>query len=145
VRELPRQLSREQLHELFSGDSVLVDRLAGLDDPLDAARRVAGELSEPEQIEALGAHPAIGAGSPSAGSAREQGTEDDPSVLAELAELNRAYEQRFRFRFLVFVNRRPRSAIVPILRQRLERTREHELETALDELVAIAKDRWERG
>ena len=64
--------------------------------------------------------------------------------LAELAELNRAYEERFGFRFVVFVNRRPRREIVPILRERLERTREEELETALDELVAIAMDRWQQ-
>ena len=62
--------------------------------------------------------------------------------MAELAELNRAYEDKFGFRFVVFVNRRPKSAIVPILRERLERTRVEELETALSELVAIARDRW---
>ena len=32
-----------------------------------------------------------------------------------------------------------------MLRARLERTREEELETALGELVAIARDRWQRG
>jgi 2-oxo-4-hydroxy-4-carboxy--5-ureidoimidazoline (OHCU) decarboxylase len=42
----------------------------------------------------------------------------------------------------VFVNRRPKSEIVPILRERLERTREQELATALEELVSIAEDRW---
>jgi len=67
---------------------------------------------------------------------------DDPAVLAELAELNRAYEERFGFRFVVFVNRRSRAEILPVLRERLGRTREQELETGLDELVAIAEDRW---
>ena len=46
---------------------------------------------------------------------------------------------------MVFVNRRPKSEIVPILRERLERTREQELDTALHELVAIARDRWQRS
>ena len=59
-------------------------------------------------------------------------------------ELNRAYEERFGFRFVVFVNRRPKHELVPILRERLERTREQELDTALDELIAIAEDRWQR-
>ena len=93
----------------------------------------------------LDAHPAIGAKASSARSRAEQGTDDDPAVLAELAELNRAYEKKFGFRFVVFVNRRPKSEILPILRERIERTREQELETALDELVAIAEDRWRRG
>ena len=65
--------------------------------------------------------------------------------MAELAELNRRYEERFGFRFVVFVNRRPKAEIVPILRERLERSRDEELDTALSELVAIARDRWQRG
>ncbi|HEY4346473.1 MAG TPA: 2-oxo-4-hydroxy-4-carboxy-5-ureidoimidazoline decarboxylase, partial [Gaiellaceae bacterium] len=77
----------------------------------------------------------------SARSAAEQGTDDAP----ELAELNRTYEERFGFRFVVFVNRRPKSELVPILRERLGRTREEELATALDELVSIAEDRWRRS
>jgi 2-oxo-4-hydroxy-4-carboxy--5-ureidoimidazoline (OHCU) decarboxylase len=63
-------------------------------------------------------------------------------VLAELARLNAEYERRFGFRFVVFVNRRPRREIVPILRERMQRTREEELSTAVDELVSIAIDRW---
>ena len=78
-------------------------------------------------------------------SAAEQASDDPPEVLAELAELNRAYEDKFGFRFVVFVNRRPKSKIVPILRERLQRTRDEELDTALDELVSIAEDRWRRG
>ena len=78
-------------------------------------------------------------------SAREQGTDDDPAVLARLAELNAAYEERFGFRFVVFVNGRPRREIVPLLEARLQRTREAELTTAVDELVQIAIDRWSTG
>ncbi len=142
MRELPRQLSVEELAGLFEGRTRFVERLAQVENPLGEAPRIARELTGAEKKEVLDAHPAIGAGRLSARSAIEQGRADDPEVLAELARLNRAYEERFGFRFVVFVNRRPRSEIVPILRERLERTREHELETALDELVAIAVDRW---
>ena len=138
MRDLPRQLSVEELAELFSGRTRFVERLAERDDPLGTAHEVAHNLSDAEKAEALAAHPRIGESSP-----EQRG--DDPAVLAELAELNRAYEEKFGFRFVVFVNRRPRSAIVPVLRRRLERTRDEELETALDELVAIAVDRWRRG
>jgi 2-oxo-4-hydroxy-4-carboxy--5-ureidoimidazoline (OHCU) decarboxylase len=34
---------------------------------------------------------------------------------------------------------------VPILRERLTRTREEERTTGLEELVAIARDRWRQG
>jgi 2-oxo-4-hydroxy-4-carboxy--5-ureidoimidazoline (OHCU) decarboxylase len=140
VRELPRQLSVEELAELFEGRTVFVERLAELDDPLGQARDVAATLTEEQKKEVLEAHPAIGATKLSARSAAEQGTDDAP----ELDELNHAYETRFGFRFVVFVNGRPKRELVPILRERLERTREQELATALDELVSIAQDRWQR-
>ena len=145
MRELPRQLTAEQLAELFEGRTRFVEQLARVEDPLGQARALARELSEADKKEVLDAHPAIGARASSARSAAEQGTDDDPAVLAELAELNRAYEERFGFRFVVFVNRRSRREIVPILRDRLGRTREQELQTGVDELVHIAVDRWSRS
>jgi 2-oxo-4-hydroxy-4-carboxy--5-ureidoimidazoline (OHCU) decarboxylase len=142
MRELPRQLTAEQLAELFEGRTRFVEQLAVVDDPLGNAREVASRLSDDDKKEVLDTHPAIGAKATSARSQAEQGSDDDPAVLAELAELNRAYEERFGFRFVVFVNRRPRREIVPVLRERLERTRAQELETGVDELVQIAVDRW---
>ena len=138
MRDLPRQLSVDELAGLFEGRTRFVELLAQLEDPLRRAREVAATLSDAEKKEVLDAHPAIGAKKLSERSAAEQGTEAVP----ELDALNRDYEQKFGFRFVVFVNRRPRSELVPILRARLERTREEELATALDELVAIAEDRW---
>ena len=137
MRDLPRQLSVDELAELFSGRTAFVDRLARLENPLDHADEVARALTPEEKLQALETHPRIGERSP-----EQHG--DDPEVLAELADLNRAYEKRFGFRFIVFVNRRPRRELLPVLRERLERTREEEMDTALHELVAIAKDRWSR-
>jgi 2-oxo-4-hydroxy-4-carboxy--5-ureidoimidazoline (OHCU) decarboxylase len=142
VRDLPRQLSADELAELFEGRTTFVERLALVEDPLGQARAVAAELSEDEQKEILDAHPAIGAKATSERSRREQGSDDDPAVLAELAELNSEYEARFGFRFVVFVNGRPRREIVPVLRERMTRSREEELRTAVDELVQIAINRW---
>ena len=142
MRELPRQLTAEELAELFEGRTRFVERLARIDEPLTQAHAVARELTEDEQKDVLDAHPAIGAKATSARSAREQGTDDDPDVLAELAELNRAYEEKFGFRFVVFVNGRPRREIVPVLRERLDRTRAEELETGVGELIRIAVNRW---
>jgi 2-oxo-4-hydroxy-4-carboxy--5-ureidoimidazoline (OHCU) decarboxylase len=145
VRELPRQLSADELADLFEGRTALTERLANVDDPLAHAREIARDLTQAEQVEMLAAHPQIGARTGlSDRSAAEQGSDDDPSVLAELAELNAAYEERFGFRFVVFVNRRPRREILPILRQRLEQGRDEELATGVDELVQIAIDRWQR-
>jgi len=138
-------LTAEELSELFEGRTRLVEKLADRDDPLRSAHDVIRALSEDEKLEALDAHPAIGARKLSARSAAEQGTDDDAETLAELERLNREYEERFGFRFVVFVNRRPKSELVPILRERLGRSREEELDTAVHELVAIAEDRWRRS
>ena len=145
MRDLPRKLTAEELAELFEGRTRLIESLAERDDPLGpAAEEVVAELSEDEKIEALNAHPAIGARGLSARSAEEQGSGGEPAVLTELAYLNQVYEEKFGFHFVVFVNRRPKSEILEVLQLRLERTREEELETGLAELVAIARDRWSR-
>jgi 2-oxo-4-hydroxy-4-carboxy--5-ureidoimidazoline (OHCU) decarboxylase len=138
-------LSVDDLSELFEGRTRLVEKLAQRSDPLADAQEVVHGLSEEEKLEALNAHPAIGAKTLSRRSAAEQGANDDPETLAELERLNREYEDRFGFRFVVFVNRRPKSEIVPVLRERLTRSRDEELDTAVQELVAIAEDRWRRS
>ena len=65
-------------------------------------------------------------------------------MLAELARLNDEYERRFGFEFVVFVDGRTRAELLPILRERLTRTRDEELETGLRALCEIARDRWTR-
>jgi 2-oxo-4-hydroxy-4-carboxy--5-ureidoimidazoline (OHCU) decarboxylase len=142
VHDLPRKLTTDQLSELFQGPPRLVQVLAEREDPLGQARAVLQELPETDRIEALDSHPRIGEVELTGRSAREQGSEADPTLLKVLARLNKAYEKRFGFRFVVFVNDRPRAELVPVLRERLQHDREEELATACDELVAIALDRW---
>ena len=144
MHDLPRQLSADELAELFEGRTRFVERLAAEPDPLVRARTLVHELPPDEKKEILDAHPAIGAAKLSARSAAEQGSEDDLEVLAELARLNAEYEARHGFRFVVFVNRRPKREILEVLHERIDRPTEDELETALGELVAIAEDRWRR-
>jgi len=139
-------LSADELAELFEGRTRFVNRLADEPDPLIRANTLVHELPHDEKVEILAAHPAIGQRSGlSARSAAEQGADADPEVLAELARLNADYEARHGFRFVVFVNRRPKAEILEVLRGRLPNPTDAELETALSELVAIAEDRWRRG
>jgi 2-oxo-4-hydroxy-4-carboxy--5-ureidoimidazoline (OHCU) decarboxylase len=141
VHDVPRQLTPEELAELFEGRTRLVELLAERDDPLGEADEVIAQLDDREKVAALNAHPAIGARNLSERSATEQGAGGHPAVLTELSYLNQVYEEKFGFRFVVFVDGRPKSEILEVLQQRLERTREEELETGLRELVAIARDR----
>ena len=149
MRQLSRQLN------LFEHAGPLLERLRR-EEPfpsgaamLARARVILADLSESEQIAVINAHPRIGErpGKLSPASFKEQGYDGDltpPEVLLRLAQLNEEYEQKFGFRFVVFVNRRPKEAIVPILEARLRSTREEERRTALREILAIAEDRLKR-
>jgi len=143
MHDLPRQLSLDELDALFEGHTRLTDELAEREDPLGQARAVLAELPEDAQVEALNTHPRIGERGGSERSELEQGSDDDPALLAALRRLNKTYEEKFGFRFVVFVNERPRAEILSVLRERLQHSRQEELGTGLDELVAIALDRWQ--
>ena len=149
MRQLSRQLN------LFEHAGPLLERLRR-EEPfpsgaamLARARAILTELSESEQIAVINAHPRIGErpGKLSPASFKEQGYDCDqtpPDVLLRLARLNEEYEQKFGFRFVVFVDRRSKEAIVPILEARLRGTREEERRTAFREILAIAEDRLKR-
>jgi 2-oxo-4-hydroxy-4-carboxy--5-ureidoimidazoline (OHCU) decarboxylase len=62
----------------------------------------------------------------------------------ELAMLNELYEQRFGFRYVIFVAGRPRDEIVPLLEHALVNDREVELRRAVDDAIYIAGDRLRR-
>ncbi|KJE97694.1 hypothetical protein CAOG_007799 [Capsaspora owczarzaki ATCC 30864] len=120
-------------------------------------------LSDDEKIDILNAHPRIGAptASLSALSKREQGVPAvvgttvnasgcggaaspaiDERTLAELAQLNVAYEAKYGFKFVIFVNGRTRAALLPEFRQRLaSSTREAEVATGMRAMLDIARDR----
>jgi 2-oxo-4-hydroxy-4-carboxy--5-ureidoimidazoline (OHCU) decarboxylase len=145
VHDLPRQLSENELAELFEGHTRVVAQLAELENPLGQARKVLADAPEDEQIEALATHPRIGQRvNISEQAAREQGSDEDPALLAALSKLNKAYEQKYGFRFVVFVDGRSRAEVLSVLRQRMQHSRDEELAAGLDDLVAIALDRWRK-
>jgi 2-oxo-4-hydroxy-4-carboxy--5-ureidoimidazoline (OHCU) decarboxylase len=112
------------------------------------AEAIALALPEDEQLELIDAHPRLGAppATVSAASFREQGYDRETTeAIAELARLNAEYEARFGFRFCVFVAGRPRPALVPVLRGALAADRDAEIRRALHDVVAIARDRFERA
>jgi OHCU decarboxylase len=148
LNKLPLSQFVAELSLLFEGGGPLLQSLftrrpfGSFDELFAAAERIVLALPEDQQLALLEAHPRIGQRtSLSEYSRREQGDDEEAEVLAQLEELNRAYEERFGFRFVVFVNGRSRRQIVPVLRERLRRNRSDELETAVRDLVAIAHAR----
>lgn len=118
---------------------------------LDVAEQEIYSLPRGAQVQVVTAHPRIGEDPTkvSALSYREQGyATENPNEVAivyeQLRELNQQYEERFGFRFVVFVNGRPKAAIVDVLRERLTRGQDEELRMALREMLAIARDRLQK-
>jgi OHCU decarboxylase len=118
---------------------------------IDTAESLTRAMPLEEQVAVLAAHPRIGAdpATLSAASLREQANsaergmdpDDLRALYTQLAELNDVYEQQFGFRFVVFVNGRSKSEILGVLRQRLERTPDEELQTGLSDMFSIARAR----
>jgi 2-oxo-4-hydroxy-4-carboxy-5-ureidoimidazoline decarboxylase len=128
-----------------------VDEVAGggpyasLDDLLDAAGLAATPLSAEEVDQALTDHPRIGErhvgpGTSSAFAAAEQAdsASDDADLAAQLAEGNRAYEERFGRIFLIRAAGRSRPEILAELQRRLLLPPEDEVKVVASELRDIA-------
>jgi 2-oxo-4-hydroxy-4-carboxy--5-ureidoimidazoline (OHCU) decarboxylase len=144
-------ISAGLLGTLFEGAPSLLNKVQpspgeSVEHLIDRAERVAMDMPEDEQIELLNAHPRIGAvpSSVSTLSYREQGYDRDPGTVElqqRLDALNAAYEQKFGFRFCVFVAGRPRAEVARILESRMESSREEELHRALSDVFDIARSR----
>jgi 2-oxo-4-hydroxy-4-carboxy-5-ureidoimidazoline decarboxylase len=162
LNHLPPDEFAAALAPLFEGAPRFLARLAAdrpfatYPDLWPRALAIARAMPEAEQVELIDAHPRLGAprASMSALSFHEQGYDrgqaraNEPAdELAdkpadELDRLNAAYEARFGFRFCIFVNGRPRAALLPIMAAALEANRPAEIRRALGEVVAIAADRY---
>ncbi len=143
-------MSRIAVAEAFERAPLLAERVGeggDADAVIARARAALAAMTETERIAVLDAHPRIGAtaGLSTRSAAEQSAGATDGATLDALARLNDAYERRFGFRFVVFVRGRTRADIVPVLDARLGRSRDEELATGLEEFLAIARDRMERG
>jgi 2-oxo-4-hydroxy-4-carboxy-5-ureidoimidazoline decarboxylase len=150
---------------LFEGAPRFLGRLANarpfgsLEKLFERARQIAHAMPIAEQLELIDAHPRLGAPpeSVSAMSFVEQGYDRDAAeaaardaladrdrVAAELDRLNAAYEDRFGFRYCVFVAGRSRAELLPGLAAALDAGRSSEISRALDAVIDIARDRAAR-
>jgi OHCU decarboxylase len=160
LNRLPLDGVAEALRPLFEAADPLAARLAAgrpyasYADLLDRAGALVDRMPSDEQIAVVNAHPKIGESATvvretSALSYREQGYDAEVGrpadqlerLYADLAQMNAAYEARFGFRFVVFVNGRSKAAILEVLRARFEGQHDQELRTALHDMLAIARDR----
>ena len=150
---------------LFEGAPRFLGRLANArpfgsaERLFERAREIALRMPIAEQLELIDAHPRLGAppASVSAFSFMEQGYDRDAAAqaahdaeaersrtAAELDRLNAVYEDRFGFRYCVFVAGRPRAVLLPGMAVALQADRDAEITRALHAVVDIAMDRYTR-
>jgi OHCU decarboxylase len=157
LNQLPVNAFALALRPLFESAGPLAARLdaerpfASYADLIDCAEVLAKAMPPIEKAAVLNAHPRIGANPAEVSSLsfNEQGYAQEAAasraelqrVHSKLAQLNQLYEDRFGFRFVVFVNGRPKAAILEVLEERVNNSPDQELATGLGEMFAIARDR----
>jgi len=113
----------------------------------ETADRTWRELSPDDWLEAFSAHPAIGSKIDLSPFSRQEqsGTRGaDSDTLAELADLNRRYADRFGHVFLVCATGRTAAEMLAIGRKRLGNDAETELAIAAEEQRKITRLRLEK-
>jgi OHCU decarboxylase len=112
---------------------------------LRAAEKCWIALAEADWLEAIGAHPAIGAPDLVGLAAREQSSVQSASLdtLASLAEANRDYRDRFGWIFLVCARGKTAEEMLSLCRERLHNEPRTELGVAAEEQKKITRLRLE--
>jgi 2-oxo-4-hydroxy-4-carboxy-5-ureidoimidazoline decarboxylase len=118
------------------------------------ADEVWNTMEEPDWLEAFASHPRIGEGKAqkddsqsAAWSQQEQSSaaSASPDVLAQLAELNAAYEQRFGFTYIVSATGKTAEEMLALLQRRLTNDRASELREAAEQqrqIMQIRLGKW---
>jgi OHCU decarboxylase len=118
------------------------------------ADEVWSTMEEPDWLEAFASHPRIGERKvPDAPSQSAAWSEQEQSsaagahseVLADLAELNAAYEQRFGFTYIVSATGKTAEEMLALLQRRLNNDRSSELREAAEQqrqIMQIRLGKW---
>jgi OHCU decarboxylase len=125
-----------------------------VDDLIAKADRVWWSLEPSQWLEAFHSHPKIGerqAARATAAEAQKWSTDEQsgirnaaPDTMSALAELNRRYEEKFGYIFIVCASGKSSEQMLSILSQRLENHPDEELRIAAGEQAKITELRLKR-
>lgn len=105
---------------------------------------ILSNASKEQQLQALIQHPKLGIGKAQPGFSQKEQQQAGLSQLTEdemklFAELNKSYEEKMGFPFIIAVTGLTKSNILKAMQKRIENTSETEFKTALAELIKIAQ------
>lgn len=162
---IPAGMFAATMAPLFEGAPRFLGRLAkarpfgSLEVLFERAGQIAHAMPLAEQLELIDAHPRLGAPPATvsalsfveqgydrerAGAAGRDAPADRDRIAAELVRLNAAYEDRFGFRYCVFVDGRSSAELLPGMAAALDAGRAEEIGRALDAVIDIARHRAAR-
>jgi OHCU decarboxylase len=120
---------------------------ANVDELTSKADKIWWDLAPADWLEAFHSHPKIGekkAAAPSGVTAQQWSEAEQSGIrdsaqqtIAELADLNRAYEEKFGFIFIVYASGKSAEEMLAILRQRMGNQSDAELRIAAAEQAKI--------
>lgn len=124
-------------------DAMVAGRPYGTVDGLfDSAQRAFDHLSEADWLQAFASHPRIGERGDAVTSREQSGAGSATrEVIRRLAEVNREYEERFGFIYIVFASGKTAEEMLAIAEKRLTNSREEEVANAAAEQQKITMRR----
>lgn len=112
---------------------------------LDMATKAFDSLDGEDWLEAFAGHPRIGERGDQVANREQSGTADaEEATLAELAEVNAAYEERHGFTYIVYATGKTAEEMLAIARTRLDHSTEDEIANAAVEQRSITETRLRR-
>ncbi|MEX1133424.1 MAG: allantoicase [Acidimicrobiia bacterium] len=127
-------------------ESMLAQRpFAGPEDIHTGAETAFDLLEEADWMEAFSGHPRIGEPGDGAANREQAGVQEAAAkTLAAITEVNRQYEERFGFTYIVYASGKTAEEMLAIAKSRLGSAREHEIEVASREQRSITTTRLRR-
>lgn len=126
--------------------SMLASRpFASVSEVVEAAEVSFLELEDDDWLEAFAGHPRIGERGDAVANREQAGTEGTgAATLASLAEVNRRYEEKFGFVYLVYATGKTADQMLALAEDRLENDRATEMSNAAGEQQKITATRLRR-
>lgn len=116
-----------------------------VDDVLVAAERSFESLEEPDWLEAFAGHPRIGERGDDTANREQAGTATaSRETIRDLIDVNRRYEDKFGFTYIVYASGKTAEEMLAIARKRLDNDRTREIANAAAEQGRITATRLRR-
>ncbi|HEX6286208.1 MAG TPA: 2-oxo-4-hydroxy-4-carboxy-5-ureidoimidazoline decarboxylase, partial [Acidimicrobiia bacterium] len=118
---------------------------ASVDELLTTAEYTFGHLGEGDWLEAFSGHPRIGERGDATANREQAGTATaSRETIRDLIDVNRRYEDKFGFTYIVYATGKTADVMLGIARDRLENDEEQEIALAAGEQRKITANRLRR-